>query len=320
MIKKLMLVAFLLLGIGLVGIAVTANNADFSLFSLQTVAYEQEAIVSGEEITNVFIETSSTSVKVTPVDGNEFTVRLDGKVSKKLKDNLKLIVEENGGQLAIRTEMENKIQSSFGINTINVQLDVRIPAKIYEQLEIRTSSGKLTVKNIEAKKANVQSSSGTIDVSNVNVESDLKITSSSGSINVLNSGANTLYATTSSGSISLNQLNTMNTNITSSSGRVQAESVNGDMTATTSSGAVTIESDQVTGDMVVATSSGRVNVSFKETPQSLAISFRTSSGKAKVNLDGVSYERKDKTEVVGKIGTGNYRIDVTTSSGGFQLN
>lgn len=320
MIRKITLVAILLLGIGLVGMAMTAKKADFSLFSVETVAYDKQESVNSEEITKVFLETSSIGVSVAPIDGDDITVTLDGKVSKKLKDNLKLIVEEKGEHLIIRTEMENKIQSSFGINILNVKLDVRLPQKYYEQLEIKTSSGKINVENVESDGAIVQSSSGAIDISNLKVQNQLKVVASSGRINVVDSGANTLNATTSSGSITLQELTTNDTEISASSGRVKLGNVSGNINTATSSGSITVENKQVTGDIVVKSSSGRVKVTFEETPESLAINFRGSSGSGKVNLEGVNYERNEKNEVIGVIGTGEYRLDVKTSSGSFHLN
>lgn len=318
--KKLLIIAVVILTIGLIGIGLTYKNAGTSIFSFNTVTIEQEKLVNGKDFKEFMIDTASTDVSVTQNEGEDIIIRLDGSVSKKLKDNYSIVVEENGDQLRIYTKAKNKTRLYIGIQIVNLTLNVSVPAKYYEQLDIKTSSGEINVEDIKSNNANFHSSSGEIEIYNIKVDDRLAISASSGEIDVNSSEVNRMNLSASSGYITIEDVNGTDTEISTSSGDVTAKNIKGDMVTNTSSGSITINNDQVMGNIQAKASSGNVNVSFEETPQSLAIRFRGSSGSAKINMDGISYDRNEKNDVIGSIGSGEYTLDVRTSSGKFRLN
>ncbi|WP_437342372.1 DUF4097 family beta strand repeat-containing protein [Jeotgalibacillus marinus] len=125
----------------------------------------------------------------------------------------------------------------------------------------------------------------------------------------------------SSGRITAEDQEAEHSLLKTSSGKIVATNVIGDMTGRMSSGDITIRNDEATGNITADASSGGVTVEYSESPTSLLINNKSSSGKGIVELDGVNYEEKSKSTIIETIGSGEYElnVDVDISSGNFTL-
>lgn len=319
--KKVSLLGLALIAIGL--LALVFNYSDqsvFTFFSGNTVEINEREVVDGTPITDFDIYSTSTNVYVIPHDQEEISIELSGRVSDKLKNSFKLDVQTNGSKLGIKVERENQtVKNIFGTIVLNTKLEVYVPEKMYEAINVNTSSGKITIEDVQAKDLEINASSGKIIVSNVIAENALQLQTSSGRIEALNNQATSLQAKASSGAITINEIQASSMTITTSSGKIEIINSVGEITAAASSGSISIDNKQLSGDITAATSSGRVEIQFKETP-SVTVDFKGSSGKGNVAIPEMVYEENKDNYIYGKVGSGDYTINVRTSSGGFQLN
>ena len=295
--RKAVMFAFFLIVVGVAGSVVTAATTD--VFSLEMKDILQEEEVNGAEIQHIEVGTSSTNIKMVPSKGDSIKVKLTGKVSEKLKDKYKLVVTEEGDTVNIDVENQD-LYFYVGFSFIELDLEIEVPEKEYQSLVIESSSGDIDISQLKVEEFRTEASSGDITIDQISVSTNNKMEASSGTIHVKNSSASVFDLGASSGDIILQNFD----------GHVEAE---------TSSGSIELNNKQVTGNINALASSGDVIVHFDESPKSLAVDFRGSSGEGVIELEGFSYEDKSENIINGKIGSGEYELKVRTSSGDFQL-
>ncbi|MCM3412325.1 DUF4097 family beta strand repeat-containing protein [Metabacillus litoralis] len=295
--RKAVMFAFFLIVVGVAGSVVTAATTD--VFSLEMKDILQEEEVNGDEIQHIEVGTSSTNIKMVPSKGDSIKVKLTGKVSEKLKDKYKLVVTEEGDTVNIDVENQD-LYFYVGFSFIELNLEIEVPEKEYQSLVVESSSGDIDISQLKVEEFRTEASSGDITIDQISVSTNNKMEASSGTIHVKNSSASVFDLGASSGDIIL-------------------QNVDGHVEAETSSGSIELNNKQVTGNINALASSGDVIVHFDESPKSLAVDFRGSSGEGVIELEGFSYEDKSENIINGKIGSGEYELKVRTSSGDFQL-
>ncbi|MFB6469479.1 DUF4097 family beta strand repeat-containing protein [Cytobacillus sp. Hz8] len=316
--KKMIVGLFLLLVVGIIG-SVVSIKADGG-FSFRTFKVADKEVVNGDKIDSIDIDLSSSNVQVVPTKEKNITVELSGKVSKKLKNKYKLDVQEQGRTLKISIKGEDVIIFNIGTSIMNMNVDVLLPEKVYRSLKVKTSSGSNGIENLQAENIILKSSSGDIEARGSVSKYQFSFKSSSGEVSSENNQANEFVLQASSGSINaINQQGKQSTFHTSS-GEINVSNGIGDLQADTSSGDIDINNDEVTGDLNASTSSGEVSVSYNENPNSLAVDFKGSSGEGNIGIKGLNYEEKSEHRIIGQLGSGEYKIQVRTSSGDFNLN
>jgi lia operon protein LiaG len=276
--KKVVYLMLLLFIIGVVGTLVSVSASGG--FSLDTYNVSDKAVVHNADISRVEIDLSSSDVTVHSSDSDEFTVEMNGKISKKLKKKLKLDVQEKGQTLKIGLAGEDQIKFNVGVLIVDTNVEVFIPKKIYDSIQISTSSGDILIQDLKAKETLFDTSSGDI------IARDLY------------TGVNRFH---------------------SSSGEVELSNVTGDIEAESSSGDMIIDFINANGNLDAKTSSGDVSITYQEEPNSLKIDFQGSSGEGEVSLEDVSFDEKSENSIRGVIGEGFYKLNVETSSGDFSL-
>lgn len=249
-------------------------------FSLETYAIRDQVVVSKKDISKIDIDISSSDLTVNPTPEDEITVELTGKISKKLKKKLQLNVQENGDALKISLKGEDQIKFNVGVLIVDTNVEVFLPQKIYDSIKIHNSSGDINIQEFKSKNTIFETSSGDIIATNLHSEEH---------------------------------------RFHSSSGEMKLSNVTGNIEAESSSGDMIIQFENATGNLDAKTSSGDVSVEYRDEPKSLAIDFKASSGDGNVTLDGVNFEERSENEILGVIGTGDFKVTVETSSGDFSL-
>ncbi|CAG9610798.1 DUF4097 family beta strand repeat-containing protein [Pseudoneobacillus rhizosphaerae] len=276
--KKVVYLMLMLFIIGVVGTLVSVSASGG--FSLDTYNVSDKAVVNNVDISRVKIDLSSSDVTVHSSDTDEITVEMNGKISKKLKKKLKLDVQEKSKTLKIGLAGEDQIKFNIGVLIVDTNVEVFLPQKIYDSIQIDTSSGDILIQDLKAKETIFDTSSGDIIARNMYTE--------------------------------VNRFH-------SSSGEMELSNVTGDIQAESSSGDMIIDYVNANGNLDAKTSSGDVSVTYRNEPNSLAIDFQGSSGEGEVSLKAVSYEEKSENSIRGVIGEGFYKLKVETSSGDFSL-
>lgn len=276
--KKLVYSLLVLFIIGVIGTLVSVSASGG--FSLDTYDVGDQAVINNTDISEIEMDLSSTDISIHPTEDEKITVDFNGKISKKLKNKIKLDVQEKGNRLKIGLKGEDQIKLNIGVLIIDTQVDVYLPHKVYDSLKIDNSSGDIEMKDLKVKELSLGTSSGDLILHNVESNSHLFHTSS---------------------------------------GEMNLSNVIGDLTLESSSGDIFIQNEQASGNISANTSSGDISVEFQQEPKSLAINFSASSGEADVTLNDVNYEVKSEHQVIGKIGSGEYKVNAHTSSGDFYL-
>lgn len=318
-----------LLGLALIAIGIFAlvfnstqqqSSSVFNFFSSGNVEINESKVVDGDKITSIDIHSSSPNVYLIPSDSDEIIIELTGEVSSKLKNSFSLDVDTSRDKLSVKVNRKSEtIRNIFGTIVIRTKLEIYVPEKMYDSISINTSSGKIEIEDLHAKSFDLRASSGKIDIENIIAEKDFNARTSSGRIEVSNSEAASLNTSASSGSITLKNIQTSTMNIATSSGSIELSDSMGEITAAASSGRITINNKQLNGNISVATSSGRVEINVQDLSSAI-VDFKASSGRGNVSVPGMTFEEKSNNLIYGKIGSGDYKIKVRTSSGGFNLN
>ncbi|OIJ12917.1 hypothetical protein BKP35_10155 [Anaerobacillus arseniciselenatis] len=309
-----------LIAIGIFALVFNFNQPVFSTFTSSTIEINEKEVIDGKNIETIDVNVSSPSVYLIPTDSNEITVELIGEISE--KTDFEFDVTSRNNKLDVYVKNSTTVSGWFNFSTMttNLQLELHIPRKEYNKLNVHSSSGRITLNDLHAKNVELRASSGRIEISNVTAESEINLQTSSGRIEAVNNTAKSLQARASSGRILINGQISEQISPSTSSGSIVLENFEGDVSAAASSGRVSIINDQLVGDINVSTSSGRVEIDLKNAPTSALIDFQGSSGRGSVNLPGLDFEEKSNNRVYGTIGAGKYEIKVRTSSGRFELN
>jgi lia operon protein LiaG len=276
--KKVVYLMLVLFITGVVGTLVTVSASGG--FSLDTYNVHDKTVVNNVDITKIEIDLSSSDVTFNSTDSDDITVEMNGKISKNLKKKLKLDVKEKGETLKIGLTGEDQIKFNIGVLIVDTNVEVFLPQKVYESIQIDTSSGDILIQDLKAKETLFETSSGDIIARNLYTE--------------------------------VNRFH-------SSSGDMELSNVTGDIRAESSSGDMIIDFVHANGNIDAKTSSGDVSVTYQNEPNSIAIDFQGSSGEGDVSLDGVSFEEKSEHAIKGIIGSGHFKLKVETASGDFSL-
>ncbi|TLS37964.1 DUF4097 family beta strand repeat-containing protein [Pseudalkalibacillus caeni] len=216
---KFIRIALLVLIVGVAGSLFTIYQADG--FSFKTVKINDQKTVKASGIDSIEVDTSSIDVNIVPTKGKDIRIELDGKVSEKLKDKIRLRVHENGDTIKIDIEERNSFK--FGVTIKSLDLTVQVPEKRFENITVDTSSGDIEVEDVEADGFHFSASSGDVTASNLKAAS-ISIDTSSGDM-VLNDLQGSLQGEASSGRIMLDTKKiTDDIEFNTSSGNVEIES------------------------------------------------------------------------------------------------
>lgn len=316
--KKLIFLFIAIFGIGLLGALILISS--YGGFGFNTVLIYEKKVLENDKIEQIEIDQNSTDVKIIPTKDQNMTVELNGKASKRVKDQYKLEVKEDGEKVKIAViRDDNQWLSVFDLNNGNVDLNLKLPKKIYELIHINLSSGNMDLNEIQAKEVALNTSSGNINVEKSEIEKTLSINSLSGNLMLQNLKAEKLDVDLESGNSSIKQAETKSVMLSSKSGDVQMNDVNGDIGVVVSSANTKIINNEMNSDIKIKSSSGGVDIHFQKQPQSLNLNYDGVSGKGTVQLDGMLYEEKSDHHLKGIIGKGERLLEVMTTSGDFNL-
>jgi len=132
-------------------------------------------------------------------------------------------------------------------------------------IKAKSSSGSVKANNVEAKSAELKAGSGSVTTENVTCEEDLRIQSSSGSLHMTETVAgNKLEGKTGSGSIHLDACDGADINLQTGSGSIKGTVKTSKMfSASSGAGSVKVpEDDDNGGKCVLHSGSGSINVSL----------------------------------------------------------
>lgn len=268
-------------------------------FQFDKVSISEEQQVDVRNIKWISIQTDSADMKIIPYEGDKISVSVSGEMSKKLNEQYRLNIIENGDKLEILYLPEgNKLGILLGSEK-DVDVTVSLPNKVYRELMISSASGDIDSKGIKAENLGIESSSGEVILQDSQLEGNLIIQSTSGDVLLEQNKINEFTIESSSGKVDF-------VDVTSNNGQIQ-----------TVSGKVIVVLQEAMNDLHIKTTSGDIDTSFEQNPKSLTFKYKGTSGKPILELDGIVYEVKNEHHVVGMIGNGENILTVESASGDF---
>ncbi|QQZ08865.1 DUF4097 family beta strand repeat-containing protein [Heyndrickxia vini] len=351
--KKMVGGALILLIIGIIGTVATLYFSKGSILNL--TEWEKKKSVSSNGIDKLDINSGPVDVIVEKTSDKDIQIRLAGKESIRKKGEYKLEVNEE--QHTLNVKVKQKVH--FGITFYSsVKLYVSVPDKMYQTLDVKTSSGELAVKDFQAENASFQASSGDVLVEDGRVKNDLSLEATSGSIKAMNNQANNILLKTSSGDIltedgkasenlsidvtsgeisvtnneatkvvlkstsgdiEVNQLAAKESEFTATSGEIYVDDISGTIIGSATSGDIEIVPNAHIGNTSLETTSGSITVNTKQKSIPFAIDYEGGSGEGDVSVTGANYTDKSEHRIIGKIESGTIKLKVRTGSGDFDL-
>ncbi|MBA2174775.1 DUF4097 family beta strand repeat protein [Halobacillus locisalis] len=289
-------IVLVVIGIGYLTLKSTTN-----VFSSDLTTIDDQRSLSSKGIEKINVSTSSSDITIFEGAGDQIRIELSGELSHP-KQVGELYVETRGDQLLIEfPKRDFKPSFSFGSVQNRTKLNVLVPEKTYETLTAHSSSGDINVSQLNLNNLDVSSSSGDQFIKDMELTGTATFHSSSGRIQTHTVSAEQLTVKTSSGDIENKKVSAERSESNSSSGDVEWLDHEPDTSIT------------------VRTSSGDTDISLLDDPLSTEVSFSSSSGEASISQEAFTYEEISDHRVKGSVGDGEAHIDVTSSSGDFNL-
>lgn len=287
-------------------------------FSFDTKKINEEQTFDANDYRDLTVKTGSIDIHVVQGATDQITARLNGKVSSKDADQVKLRVEPNGDSLTVGIEEEHGI--NLGISIMDLQLTVELPEKNWETAKIESGSGEIEVESVLGDGVTVKAGSGNVHVQQVNAV-ELSVHTGSGNIEAEEIEAESIALQSGSGEISADRYHAKQLNFQNGSGNVELSDGESALQGKTGSGNIRVDMDRLIQNADLRAGSGNVSIDLDEEPSSLEVDFQGSSGEGKIEWDGMRYEVKDedKGRLKGTIGSGDVLLKVRTGSGNFKL-
>ena len=289
--NKIYVIAAIFFLVGLSVIAATFAAVGFDSDKLGTLNYIDREFTAENEVLELDVDDSNTSVVFTPSDGDR--VRITYVESEREKYN----ISQSGTTLRVEKKVSNMFYSFFNFDfgfhsrTMTVYLPegtavkltartsnsgVRVNGASFTELELKTSNGKLDVSDATCEGGAVlKTSNSSIYVSNLSSSGTLDCSSSNGKIEITGSKAESIFIDDSNSTVSLTSLAASVMRAQTSNGRIEVDdldigaelrlvssngSISGtlpgsindyDITSSTSNGSNSLPEDMKLGDIVL---------------------------------------------------------------------
>lgn len=216
--KKLMVISAVIFGIGLILCLIAAISVDFDFSRLSTAVYEKKTKVINTEFDEIDIQDMSDSVELKPSD--------DGKCKIVYYDSNKIIhnIDISKGTLKIKAEYRNWTSYIFNIN-IGRDMTIYLPEKEYEKLYISTVGGNINMDEFAFEDTELHTVSGNISAYG---SGEVKISTTSGAVDVTGKTDNGAEISSVSGDIRLNEFTSESLTIGTASGDVYLDESDAD--------------------------------------------------------------------------------------------
>ena len=261
------------------------------------------------------IEAVSDSIELIPVDTNEVRIHYYGSYQTSNPDyRPELVVDRSSSHLQIKIKYESGIKAvSF---SGDLKLDVYIPRQYAGKLEIKSTSGKVTIDELAVDRFEYTNVSGNLNVNHIATKK-ASLNTTSGMVK-LNGQFESFSFNTVSGEISSDDFRSLDTKLGTVSGGVKLSGQPGNINANSISGKLQlkydtfendIESDSVSGDVIITLPG---NSSFK-------VDYSTASGNVDSDFPITVSGIKKGNNLKGTVGSGDHTLQVNTVSGSLKI-
>ncbi|MDR4885976.1 DUF4097 family beta strand repeat-containing protein [Fredinandcohnia sp. QZ13] len=297
MIKKVTIVASLLVLIGVIGSAVTyaSVNKEFAINDIRPI--------ENETINSIQVNVDSIDVEFISVASmDEARVELVGTgVGKTMND---FSVNEDDQTLSIGLQSENKKWFNFTFYTTDLNLKIFAPEKIYNNIKVNGFSSDVSLQNLQSKTINLTTVDGDVKLENISSEK-MNIKTLSGDVK-MEEVQGAIALVTESGDLNVSDAPVQSFNARAFTGDISLENVIGPLTTNTVDGDVFISINEIRHAIYGKTLNGDIKIESEKEPSNAQFEVKTLSG------DVILF---DKYERNAKMGEGTALIQLETVSG-----
>lgn len=257
----------------------------------------EEKTSASSGVNEINVGTASTSINIIESDSSEIKAHLYGNVTTSSKYQ-KPDLEFNLKGDTLTINVKNRTTVTFGFFNSSLKLDVFIPKDYNKDLKLNTSSGSINIKNLKL--------------------GSLSMSTASGSSNIENITAKDFSHSSSSGSLRADGLITEKAKSSSSSGSRRLFNFTGDLTTNSSSGSTEIQYSSFNNSIKANASSGSISITLPDNAE-FELQANASSGSIKCDFP-ITMKESSRNRLSGTVGSGANKISINTSSGSIRVN
>ncbi|GEC91263.1 DUF4097 family beta strand repeat-containing protein [Brevibacillus brevis] len=276
--KRLFGISLLLFIIGICGIIWLFTKQENFSFSLKQV--NEERMIE-QEVKAIEVLTEAVDVEIMASKQPKASVRMVGEVSEQQQERLEFrSVVSPDGTLLVELRERPHVNMFYPRNG-KVKLELFLPEKVYEQVQLETMTGDIKSGMLRAKNTKISSGNGDVDVSGYEGEV-LDVQTATGDINLVNVRSAVV--------------------IESSTGEIDK-----------------LTMPELTHDVSIRTDTGDIRVTVAKEPAAAQLEVTTDTGAIETTWSNLSYEKNEEYKVKASIGSGGPKMTVRSSSGDVRI-
>ncbi|WP_103108248.1 DUF4097 family beta strand repeat-containing protein [Brevibacillus reuszeri] len=276
--KKIFGISLLLFLLGASGLVWMFTKQDYFSFSLAQV---DEVRTIQEPFTSLEIATGMADVVITPSQSSTASVRLIGEASDQQRERIQFTSSVlSDGTLKVDVQEKFHVNLFFPVNG-RLQVELSLPEKDYEKLDLNTATGDIKASKLSVKKTNIVSSTGDIELDGLT--GDL------------------LDIHTDTGDMKLSGIRST----------VQIQTTTGEIDS--------LLLPELVHDVTIESETGDIRIKVDKEPAAASLDLSTETGSIKNSWKSLSYEQKSENKVVGAIGSGGPAVNVRTTTGDIRI-
>jgi hypothetical protein len=248
--------------------------------------------VPASSVKNLDVHSDVGTIVFKRIDGDEIRAHFTGTVTDQDKNNWKLtastssdgtwtVEATNGSHFHIGLDFEQLLSLVRNGFTKQLVLEISLPNQVYDQIKVRTNTGKLELGDLQANVLEARADTGAIELDSFQGK-ELRLEADTGSIEFRN---------------------------------VQAS---GNVYAQTDTGRIHGSLKKLASPVTINTDTGSAALELPADSQA-SIELKTDVGRIGIDAPSISYEQKEKRHVQGKLGAGTYKVQIETDTGSTSL-
>ncbi|MFP3389206.1 DUF4097 family beta strand repeat-containing protein [Brevibacillus sp. SIMBA_040] len=276
--KKIFGISLLLFLLGASGLVWMFTKQDYFSFSLAQV---DEVRTIQEPFTSLEIATGMADVVITPSQSSTASVRLIGEASDQQRERIQFTSSVlSDGTLKVDVQEKFHVNLFLPVNG-KLQVELSLPEKEYEKLDLSTATGDIKATKLSVKKTNIVSSTGDVELDGFTGDS--------------------LDIQTDTGDMKLSGIRST----------VQIQTTTGEIDS--------LLLPELVHDVSIASETGDIRIKVDKEPVAASLDLSTETGSIKTSWKSLSYEQKSENKVNGSIGSGGPAVNVRSTTGDIRI-
>lgn len=283
--KKTMMALLLMIVLGGILVFLKVNGEQ---------SFEEQRKFNVKQVQSLDINSESWNIVIDTTDTEELIIEMDGKKQKKQSDPVE--IEEDGQTLRIiQKDTETGFLKNISMGEKGT-IHIAIPNDTVQLMVANNSYGDIHINNLTTESVIISNISGITKVKGLSAKK-LDITSKDGEVNLMDSSLGEFTTATTNGDSYINSVSSIHTKIVSTSGEVVLKDIDEEKS------------------LLVETGSGDITVSYKDAPQSLEILATSDSSDITINLKGFNHKDVQEDSKKGTIGEATNRLVLVSKAG-----